>query len=282
MKENDVAALASLLNKKPEDVSAALEGDGISGFIDEFKSGHEIFTSDELTGLKTNLQASFEAELSTRKDLPKPVYDRVKGAVLEMTEKELAGKFGIDSYNGVSDLVNKIVESKAKNPEDVTKLKAQIDQLVEDHSRELEEVKSTNNKRFKSLRLKEFVDSVDIDAEGDLLNNQREILRTMIESKFQFDVNDNGLVITESPVNHLQKNLDPRPIPEVFNEFAKLYVNVKSPNSGGRGDGSSAGSSSMKSVSLSEHMEKTGIQKNSIELYSFIEKCKADGIEIIE
>jgi len=282
MKENDVAALASLLNKKPEDVSAALEGDGISGLIDEFKTGHEIFTSTELDSLKTNLQNSFDAELVNRKELPKPVYDRIKGGVLEMTEKELAGKFGIDSYNGVTDLVNKIVESKAKSPKDVAELKAQIDQLVEDHARELDEVKSTNNNRFKSLRLKEFVDSVPIDAEGALLENQREILRTMIESKFKFDIADDSLVIAESPVEHLQKNLDPRPIPEVFNEFAKLYVNVKSPNSGGRGDSSSASSSGMKSVNLKDHMQKHGIRPNSLELYEFVEKCKTEGIEIIE
>jgi hypothetical protein len=281
MKEQDVASLASLLKIEPEKVSAAIENGGISDFVNEFTSGHEVFTKSELDGLKNNLKSEFEGEVLNGK-IPKAIYDRAKGFALEATEKKIAEQFGVGDYDGgMEGLVNKIVESKAKNPEDVTKLKSRIDELVSEHEREVSELRSSNDRRFVNLRINEIVNKIPIDAEGVKLDNQRKMLRALIAAEFDFGVNDDSVVVNKAPVNFKQKNLDPIPVGDVIMEFAKDYVNLRS-DGGGRGDTSSTRSSSMKTVNIKEYMAEKGIQPNSVELFQAIKQFEKDGVEIIE
>lgn len=280
MKEENVASLASLFKTKPETLSPLIENGGLDEFIETFAKSHTIMTADDFEKFKANHKQGVIDGMQNG-EIPKPIYDRVKGTVLEMKEKELSKKFGIESFDGFDDLVGKIVESKAKNPEDVTKLKAQIDQLSADYTQKLQDTERQYNDRFISIRLNEVIGGIPIDADGVKLENQRDIIKTMVKANFGFKVNGDQVVITKGGEPIVDSKLDPVPMMDVIMTYAKDYVNLKSPGSGGRGDGSSAGSS-LKSVSMSKYMKENGIKPNSFEHARAVKDFKEKGIEILE
>ena len=282
MKENDVAKLASLLQKQPDEISTALENGGVSEFIDNFVSGNSIMPVGDFETFKANYEKQVVEKLSTSDKLPKVLYDRIKGTVLEMKEKELAQKFDISDFNGIEDLVEKVVQTKAKNPEDVTKLRAKIDELSETHRVEVDNLRRANDQRYVDFRINEVVGQVDIDAEGKMLENQRRILSTMLKNEYGFIVKDDSVVATKAGEPIVNNKLEPIPLNDVVRDFAKEIVKLKSPDGGGRGEGSSAHGATVKSVVLKDYMQKNNIRPNSSELASAIKDFRARGIEIIE
>lgn len=284
--EKEVAKLATLLNQKPEQVEKALNEGKLGEVIDSFVKDHTIMTNDEFEGLKTNLKTELIPEVKNQvideisggSSIPKPIYDKVKGNVLEMTEKALSKKYDVNEFNGIDDLVSKIVESHAKDPE-VEKYVKRINELTAEHEQEVEALKNESKKRFISSELNRIYDSIPIDAEDVKLENQRKILRSLISSEFEFDVDNDRVVIKKAPIEHLKKNLDPLPIDEVILNYAKDFVNIKSSDGGGRGSGSSAGGS--KIVNIKEYCEKNGIAINSPEHAKVFKEFTEKGYEII-
>jgi hypothetical protein len=283
MKENDVVALATLLNKKPEDVSAALEGDGIGGFINEFKTGNTIMSLTDFSKRETNLKDQVIGEIASSQSIPQPIYNRVKGDVLEMTEKKLAEKYKVDQYESFDDLINKLV-TKAENPTSDAELKAQITKLTEEHSQEVDRLKNENNNRFVSLRVGEAVRGLNIDADGDKLNVQREIVSTMFNSNHKFEVDGDNVIVLRKKGDAWEKvtdaKLDPIPVSDVLAEYAKGIVNLKSSDSGGRGDSSSTSSS--KTVSASKYLKDNNLTEVSFGWAEAYKKFKAEGYTILE
>jgi len=278
MKEQDVARLAVLLNKKPEDVNTALEDGGISEMIDELESGRVTYTTDDFETFKSNFKTELETEWASTGKIPKGIYDRAKGLALEVREKEIAREHGIDSWSGLDDLVAKISNKQAKNPEDVTKLKDQIDKLTADYESKILDLSTQNDQRFIESKINELVNNVPIDAKDKVLANQRKILKTMINSEIKFKVDSDNIVIEGAPVSFKQNNLDPRPLQDVVNDFAKDYVSLSS-GSGGRGDKSST--STQTSVDFEKYCKDNGIRPNTPEHFAALKKFKDDGVEII-
>ena len=279
MKENDVAKLASLFKTKPEVLSPLIE-EGLSEFIEKFESSHTIMPVADFEKFKENHKASVVNDLMTG-EIPKPIYDRVKGTVLEMKEKDLAKRYGVDSFDGYDDLVSKIVESKAKNPDDVNKLKAEIDKLTATHEEKIKGLEKGYNDRFVNLNLNKLINELPIDAEGVKLDNQREIVRTMVRSHFGFNIDGDRMVVTKDGQPITDSKLDPIPPIDVISSYAKDYVNLKSPGSGGRGDGSST-HTSLKSVSISKYLADNKIPVNGFEHAKVLKDFKEKGVEILE
>ena len=277
MKEQDVEKLATLLNKTPEEVNTAIENGGVSEFIEKYESDHEVYTKSDFQTFKDNFETQVEQKWLDDK-VPKRVYDKIKGISYEMIEKEVAEKNGVESWSGMDDLVAKISNNSAKNPEDVTKLKDQIDRLVNEHKEALEAKSRENDTRFIDLQINQLVNAVPIDAEGRVLETQRKMLKTMIKSEFDFSVEADALRITNAPVDFVQKNLDPTPPLEVVTNFAKDYVNLSSSAGGGRGDISSTAKTTR--VNLAEYFKKHGIKVNSPEHAMALRKFKEDGVII--
>ena len=276
MKEKDVETLAALLKKTPEEVNTAIENGGISEFIETYESSHEVYTKEDFNTFKSNFEAQVEQKWLDTK-VPKRVYDKIKGISYEVIEKEIAEKHGVDAWKGMDDLVAKISNNSAKNPEDTTKLKDQIDRIVAEHKQEMEAKSRENDTRFIDLQLNQLVSAIPIDAEGRVLETQRKMLKTMIKSEFDFSVEADALKITNAPVDFVQKNLDPMPPIEVMTNFAKDYVNLSS-GGGGRGDISSTAKTTR--VNLPDYCKKNGIMVNSPEHAEALKKFKEAGVII--
>lgn len=284
MKEEDVVALASLLGKEPEVVTKAIEEDGIGGFINDFKQGNRILSAEDFDKREANLRKSVIDEISISDNVPKPIYDRVKGTVLEMVEKDLAKKHDVGDYENFDDLIGKLV-TKTKNPtETESELKERITQLTQEHEQKIGDLMKQNDDRFVRMRLNESVKNLPIDADGDKLNVQREIVNTMFSSNHRFEVRDDKVIVLQKngeewkPVT--DEKLDPIPVGDVLSEYAKGIVNLKSPGSGGRGDSSSTSNS--KTVSVSKYLKENGIAENSLKWAEAYKKFKAEGYEITE
>jgi len=273
-----VERLASLLKQKPEQVNTALEEGGIGEMIDNFESSHEVYTKEDFSTFQTNLEAQIEQKWLDDK-VPKRVYDKIKGVSYEVIEKELAKEHGIEAWKNMGDLVIKIKDKSAKNPEDVTELKTQITRLVSDHEAREKELIELNDKRFINSQLDQIVNSVPIDAEGKVLANNRKMLKTLIMAEFDFGVEADALKILNAPVEFKQKNLDPKPPLDVVVDFAKDYVSLSSSVGGGRGDISSTAKTSK--VNFPEYAKAKGIKPNSPEMATAMKEFREQGVEMI-
>lgn len=286
MKENDVVALAGLLGKSAEDVGAAIENGGVSEFIESYTGGHTIMASDDFDTFKTNLANQTISDLAKAERIPKPIYDRVKGTVLELTEKQVAEKHGVSDYSGFDDLLNKVI-TKAENPtEDVKALKDQIELIQAQAAQKEQELLAQNDTRYADLRLSEAVKSLPIDAgdDKDKLEKQRQIVRTMFDSEHKVRVDGNSLVVQVNKDGEwkdvVDAKLDPIPYEQVLSDYAKGIVNLKSPAGGGRGDKSSTGSKGGE-VNFAEYCEKNNIPPNSFKMIEAKKKLTADGYTLV-
>jgi hypothetical protein len=280
MKEKDVEALATLLNKTPDELGTVIENGGVDELLTEFKTKHSIMPTTDFDKFKQNFQDQL-VEKWTTDQAPKPIYDKIKGGVLQMKEKEIAKEFAIDDYSDFNDLVHKIVESKAKNPEDVTKLKSRITELETTHNDALKSLQRQNDQRYVDFRLAEVINGIDIDAEGVMLENQRRILKTMAQSEFGYLVKDGQVLVTKNGEPVTDSKLDPIPLSNVIRDYAKDIVKLKSPDGGGRGEGSSASSFRPKSINVMEYLEKNNIPVNSGEHAKLVREWTKEGIELI-
>jgi hypothetical protein len=284
MKENDVVAVASLLGKEQKEVVDALENGGIDGWINDFKTGNKIMTTADFDQREKNLKEVLVGEIAAGEKVPQLIYNRVKGDVLEMTEKNLAKQYNVESFDNFDDLIGKLV-TKTKNPTDTeSELKNQITKLTEAHEESLKTERSKNDKRFVNLRLREAVNGLDIDAEGDKLNTQRDIVQTMFEANHKFEVNDDKVVVLKRNGEEWDvvkdSKLDPIPVASVLEEYATSVINLKSSGSGGRGDSSST--SGTKSISASKYLKDKGIHENSLQWATDLKKFKEEGYEILQ
>lgn len=277
MKEKDVASLATLFNQKPEEISSAIENGTVNDLVSSFTSGNRVMPVDDFEKFQKNHREQVITELAEGQQIPKPIYDRVKGTVLEMVERDLSKKYEVDEFKDFDGLIETIVESKTKNPEDVTKYKRQIDELTTQYEDKLKEERETGKRRFINRVLEEEVGRIPIEAEGERLENQRRMLMNQIKTEFGFDLDDTKVKVTEAPVAFQEANLDPKPLSDVLKSYAEKYVDV-SPDGGGRGSASST--SQPKKVNLKEYCEANNIHPNTMEHAKAIKEFKDKGIEI--
>ena len=271
MKQEDVVALAALLNYTAEDVKTAVDNGGISELINGFLPTVKIMPEKDFATYSENLKRQAISELDKTK-LPRDVYEYVKGSVLEKTERELAKKHGItENFNGVDDLVEQIIKTKTKAvPDDESKLlKQRIVDLEKEWSEKLATASKGFEEKFIDTELGRVISELPIEAEGEKLTNQQRIVRAMLKESFTFSLDEGVPVVMKDGKPILDSKLDPVPIKDVVYQFAKDYVNLR-PEQGGRG--SSSSTSGSRKMNFPEYCEKNNILPNSMEYF----KAKSD------
>lgn len=264
MKEIDVTALAALLGSTAENVNTAIESGTVSELITGFTGANKVIPMKDYPTLEANLKRQAFMELD-KTNLPVEVFKYVKGSVLEKTEKELAKKHGITEYQNLDDLVEAIITTKVKTPSDneVKELKQRIVDIETESKTKLDLVSKAFENRFINTDLLRAVGELPIDAEGDKLKNQQEIVIAMAKQKLDFRMENDRTVAYRDGKLVSDSKLDPIPVKDVISELAKDYVNIRH-EQGGRGDQSSTNGS--KTINFAEHCEKNGIKPNSIEM----------------
>jgi len=275
MKQEDVTALAALLNRTAEEVKAAEEG-GLSKLIDEFLPTVKVMPVQDFETLTENLKRQAITELDKTK-LPRDIFEYVKGSVLEQKEKTLAKQYNVTDYQNFDSLIEEIIKTKMKTPPDVDtqKLKDRIIELEDQHKAELANVSKTFDNRFIDMELNRVIDELPIEAEGDKLKNQQEVVRAMVKARHAFAVDNDKILTLRDGKPVTDTKLDPVPLREVVYMVAKDYVNLR-PEQGGRGDKSSTNGS--RKINFAEYCEKNGIRPNSVELVKAKRELEAKGI----
>lgn len=277
MNEKVVAELAGLLLSTAEEVNQALEKGSISDVINNFTSQVKIMSSPDFETFQKNLKVQALTELD-KTNLPQPVYEYVKASTLEKLERDLAKEYGVQ-VKPVRQLIEDVITTKTKtNPDDETaRLKQQIVDLEKTWSEKLNAEKTNFETRFVDNELERIISELPIDAEGEKLNNQREIVRTMVKGKLQFQMENGNIVPIKDGRPVVDNKLDPVPMKDVIYGFAKDYVNL-SPVKGGRGDSSSQSGS--RSINFAEFCEKNGIMPNSMELVTKRAELESKGYKL--
>lgn len=277
MKENDVAELAGLLNVTAEEVNGAVENGTVSELINNFRGQTKIFANADFDTYQANLKKQALTELD-KNNLPQPIYEYVKGSVLEKVERELAKEHGLQA-KPIKQLVEEIISTKTKTvPDDeVARLKARIVEIEQEYEGKLTHEKTAFERRFIDSEIERIINDLPIDAEGEKLNNQRDIVRTMVSQKYNFALENGQMTALKDGKPILDSKLDPVPLKDVVYGFAKDYVNL-SPAKGGRGDASSTSAS--RSINFAEYCEKNGITPNSIEFVTKKRELEAKGYKL--
>lgn len=279
MKENDVTALAALFGATAEDVSQAIESGTVSDLINKFSSTTKILPEKDFQILSENLKKQALLELDKTK-LPKDVYDYVKGSVLEKTEKELARQYGVSDYVNLNGLVEQIIQTKSKaTPDDETKaLKQRIQEIESEKNTAIESVRKTFENRFIDTELNRVISELPIDADGVKLDNQKEMIRTLVKSKIAFQLDEDKIMAIKDGNPITDSKLDPIPLKDVIYGFAKDYVTLR-PEQGGRGDSSSTNNAS-RVVDFAEYCQKNNIPPNSIQMVNAKKELEGKGYKI--
>jgi len=278
MKEQDVTAFAALLGSTVENVNTAIENGTVSELITGFTTNTKLIPVKDYPTLEANLKRQALMELD-KTNLPADVFKYVKGSVLEKTEKELAKKHGITDYQHLDDLVEAIIATKAKPApdDDSKKLKDRIVELETNHKTELEKVSKTYETRFINTELLRAVGELPIDAEGDKLKNQQEIVIAMAKQKIDFRMENDQTVGYRDGKLISDSKLDPIPVNDVIADFAKDYVNLRH-EQGGRGDQSSTNGS--KTIDFAKYCADNGINPNTPAQVKAIKELESKGYKL--
>jgi len=243
MEDKNVELLATLFDKKPEEIKEFIEKDELAGIITEYKEKHKIFTNEELTQKIDNVKReAIDVLGKDGKSLPSHIYNIAKGNAFEKKEKEIAATHGIEKWEDIDDLIKQVVEKESdKAPDTVEK-----DNLIEKLKKELlgaDEKEATAVANAKEGYDKELVEG-EIDAnvlavpinkeDEEKLENQRRVLKTMFKDVYTFERKNGTTVVLKDGEPIINKVGDPVPLKEVMNDFAPQWVDLEVPI-GGRG-----------------------------------------------
>ena len=259
--EKYVEVLATQLNQKPEVIEEALKTEGeIEKLVDQYSSTHKIFTSEELGKKIDNANREYLEKLATDgKPIPSHIYNYVKGNAFEKHEKEWAKEHGIEKWDGIDDLKSQIIvkeiakSGKATDNEVIKKKDDRISELEglvlgeEGKSKlAIEQAEGRISEKMIKFDIDNARDAVDIDAEGEKLDNQRSILDAVFRQHHTFEFNKdlNRTVVSDKDGKILQNKVgEPLSVSEVLVDFAPKWVDLKKVSTGGRGDKTAIGKS---------------------------------------
>lgn len=249
MEDKNVELLATLFNKKPDEIKEVLKKDeGLAGLITDYKEGHKIFTSEELTQKIDNVKRETIDTLGRDgKQLPSHIYDFAKGNAFAKKEKDIAGAHSIEEWDGIDDLISKVAEKKltdsgkatdetlTEKDKQIKELKEQVLNADEEKVIAIAEEKGKYDKELIEKEIDSAVFAVPINSEDEeKLTNQRRVLKTMFKDVHSFERKNGITVILKDGEPIVNKVGDPVPIKEVINEFASQWVDLEAPT-GGRG-----------------------------------------------
>lgn len=263
MKENDVAFFGTLLNVETKDVETFAE----EGTLGEKVTALNLMNTAQVETLKANLTKEVkETHLTDMVDeakkgnLDKELYKVIKGATLEMTEKDLAKEYGISDFDGINDLVSKAISKNKGQTDDtktqeltqkITDLQGINENLVKEKTEAVESARTEYEGKILTRDKTDLVNAIPFDfsdveeAELDKTTTQRkQIVTSVFDSKYDLVFLDNKIVAQdkEGKVVKNPATLDPVPVSDVLKQIpVELGMKLKSPESGGQGGSSSSG-----------------------------------------
>jgi len=300
--EKYVEVLATQLNQTPEVIEEALKTEGeIEKLVDQYNSAHKIFTSEELGKKIDNANREYLERLATDgKPIPSHIYNYVKGNAFEKHEKEWAKEHEIEKWDGIDDLKSQIIvkeianSGKATDNEVIKKKDDRISELEglvlgeEGKSKlAIEQAEGRISEKMIKFDIDNARDAVDIDADGEKLDNQRSILDAVFKQHHTFEFNKdlNRTVVSDKDGKLLQNKVgEPLSVLEVLNDFAPKWVDIKEVSKGGRGGSSAVGKldGTLKTVNnmdeLAEHAAKQNppIYPGSAEFFALMQQVEKE------
>ena len=249
MNKESVGFLADLLKSEPGVIEKALDEGGFDSIIGTYKEGVEIFTPDELTRKLANTADDAIANLGKDGKLPQHIYSMAVGNKMESLEKKWGKEFEIASWEGIDNLLDKIVNKKVDESGKATDEKdKRIDELksmIKDNDKNFAEEKEALSIGFDNeiinMDIKDSVSIIPIDGDDDeFLSNQRDILTTMFKANHKIERRDGKNIVFNKQGELLKDKVgDPLPLSDVVSTYAPKWVKVKSVPDGGRGGSSS-------------------------------------------
>ena len=290
-----VEQLAARFNITPDVIEAALKEDGsLDSVFEAFDKDNQSFTNADLTRKLENYAKEAIDKLGTDgQQLPSSIYNLAKGNAFEKKEKSWAKKHGITQWDGIDDLQEKIIsqiEAKSGKADDDKDTEiVRLKKLVLDTDKEREDAVKTATDDFNNQLTQRDVQvalgRINIDEEGEKLENQKDILNAVVKGEFTFEYIDGKTVAFKNGDMLKNKVGDPQSLTEVLNPFAEKYVNVKSVPEGGRGGSSTepskSGMGDIKTAEdFAEYAEKAGIEAGSGAYFDLMVKFNTEHPDI--
>jgi hypothetical protein len=262
MEDKNVELLATLFDKKPEEIKEFIEKDELAGVITEYKEKHKIFTSEELTQKIDNVKREAIDTLGRDgKQLPSRIYDLAKGNAFEKKEKQIAEAYKIEKWESMDDLISQVVEKESDKAPDLVEKENLIlelkKKLLGTDQEKIDAVEAEKGRYDKELiegDINSAVLSIAIDSDDEnKLENQKRVLKTMFKDMHSFERKNGITIVLKDGEPIVNKVGDPVPLKEVVNDFAPQWVDLKKVPVGGRG-GSSTELSGKKGLASIKNM----------------------------
>ncbi|RLA60217.1 MAG: hypothetical protein DRQ89_13125 [Epsilonproteobacteria bacterium] len=288
MKENDVKFFSTLLNIEAGDVEGAIT----DGTLGEKFTALGLLNKSQVEALKVNLTKEVRGshipelvEAAKRGELDKDLYKVIKGASLEMLEKDLSKEYKVYEYDDVKDLIAKISNRAAKPDDKLIELNETLKALKEVNKNLVTEKDDAVQAarmdyegklltRSKNDLLGEvpfdFSDVEDSDLEK-TANSRKMILGSVFDARFNLKFDGDKVIVTDKEGTPLTNSatLDSLPALDVLKTLAsELGQKLQSPETGGQGGKSSGGKGGAKFATESDfynHLEANSISPTSNE-----------------
>ena len=290
--DKTVAALSGLLGLDPEVVKVSIEEDTLDSRITDFKDKNRVQKKDDFEKFETNLKKetreAYDKELLLKAksgELEGDLYKAIKGATLQMKEKDVAKKFGITDYNNFDDLLDKATKSQSGGTDDekVKAFEGKISELKEANlmldKKATDAVSAVEQKyknRFLDTELKAAIRGLPFDFNGAedkdrAIKSVTEMVESVFKNRFDLSTNDDYSAVSVSDKNgevvKSEATREPVPVSEVLSRLTKEFnIKMKSPEKGGQGGQSSQSSTSNSFASFDEL--DAAIERGDIKAYS--------------
>jgi len=290
--DKTVAALSGLLGLDPEVVKVSIEEDTLDSRITDFKEKNRIQKKDDFEKYEGNLKRetieAHDRELLGKAksgELDGDLYKAIKGATLQMKEKDVAKKFGITDYNNFDDLLDKATKSQSGGTDDekvkafeskVEDLKQANLKLEKERNEAVSAVEQKYKNRFLDTELKAAIKNLPFDFDGaddkeKAAKSVTEMVESVFKGRYDLSTNDDYSAVMVSDKNgeivKSEATREPVPTSEVLSRLTKEFnIKMKSPETGGQG-GQSSHSSTNNSYTTQEELD-AAIDRGDIKPFS--------------